>query len=235
MLRSLIQLNEDLLKNKKKKGFKMSLSLGKSFNRNYNLRLPFLSGNYNIEIYFNKNSPFLLYGVKPDFSKNDMISNHGIKINMFKNLESSRFCEMFINLHNYRSQNLDISNQYDSIKDDYFTDISFLLNESIILSKHNINDKEVFDLLNIYGMTMISQLNEFFFIISERHHINKKIGKKIVRTTGIQISTSHSLNILDEYHDDFKLHLKNQKIINKKINKVDSNKIVKLTDVNEEN
>lgn len=188
----------------------MSLSLGKSFDRNYNLRLPFLSGNYNIEIFFNKKSPFLLYGIKPDFSDNNDISNNGIKINMFKNLESSKFCETFINLHNYKNTNLDISNQFDSIKTDYFTDISYILNESITLSKHDINNKDVFDQLNIYGFTLTTYTNEFIFLIAERHNIVKKLNKKIVRTTGIQISTSHSMNILNEYYDEMKNYDKNK-------------------------
>ncbi|KKL73566.1 hypothetical protein LCGC14_2073550 [marine sediment metagenome] len=44
----------------------MSLSLGKSFDRNYNIRVPFLSGNYNIGTYLNKKSSFLLFSVEPD-------------------------------------------------------------------------------------------------------------------------------------------------------------------------
>ena len=45
----------------------MSLKLGKSFNRNYSLRIPFMKGFYNIGIYFDKKSTFLLFSIKPDF------------------------------------------------------------------------------------------------------------------------------------------------------------------------
>ena len=84
----------------------MSLKLGKSFNRSYNIRIPILDGHYNIGIYFDKKSTFLLFRVDPDFS--DSSFKHNIKINMYKNLESSKFCETFIKLHNYRKNTLDI-------------------------------------------------------------------------------------------------------------------------------
>ena len=39
----------------------MGLNLGKQFNRNYNVRIPFLDGFYNIGVYFDKRSTFLLF------------------------------------------------------------------------------------------------------------------------------------------------------------------------------
>ena len=71
------------------------LTLGKSFNRCYNLRLPFLNGFYNIGVYFNNKSSFLLFSIDPDFQKSSGIE-HSVKINMYKNLESSKFCETFL-------------------------------------------------------------------------------------------------------------------------------------------
>ena len=84
----------------------MSLKLGKSFNRSYNLRVPILDGYYNIGLFFDKKSTFLLFRVDPDFSHGKFERN--VKINMFKNLEQSKFCETFIDLHNYRKNTLDI-------------------------------------------------------------------------------------------------------------------------------
>jgi len=88
----------------------MSLVLGKSLNRNYNIRLPFLDGFYNIGLFYNTKSPFLLFSVEPDISFSEL--KHSVKVNMFKNVESSKFVETFLNLHNYKSYNLDIINQF---------------------------------------------------------------------------------------------------------------------------
>jgi len=176
----------------------MSLTLGKQFNRNYNIRIPFLDGFYNIGVYFDKRSTFLLFSVKPDFSLSTFEKN--VKVNMFKNLESSKFCETFLSLHNYRKNTLDISNQFEKVKPEYSGELSFVFNETITLAKVELHDKSVYDLLNIYGFTINSYLNEYIFILTERHNIVKRLGKKVVRTSGLQIATSSSLATLDDYH-----------------------------------
>jgi len=178
----------------------MSLKLGKSFNRSYNLRISILDGFYNIGIYFDKKSTFLLFRVDADFSNSTF--EHNVKINMYKNLESSKFCETFLKLHNYRKSTLDISNQFEKIKDEYTHDISFLFNETITLSKFDLHDKDVYDTLSIYGFTLNSYVDEFAFVLTERHNILKRLGKKVVRTSGIQIATTPALNILDEFHNE---------------------------------
>jgi hypothetical protein len=180
----------------------MPLSLGTSFDRNYNLRIPFLNGFYNIGIYFNKRSTFLLFRIDPEFTKDS--SHKSVKINMFKNLESSKFCETFLNLHNYRKSTLDIVNQFESIKPEFSQDISFVLNETVVLSKFDVGDKELFDNLIIYGLTINNYIGEFLFILAERQNIITRLERKLVRTTGIQISTSTSLEALDELHEESK-------------------------------
>jgi len=180
------------------------LTLGKSFNRCYNLRLPFLNGFYNIGVYFNNKSSFLLFSIDPDFQKSSGIE-HSVKINMYKNLESSKFCETFLKLHNYRKSTLDIVNQFDSIKPEYYSDINFILNESITLSKYEINDKDVFDVLMLYGFTISNYSNEFIFLLCERQNIIKKLGKKVVRTSGVQIATTPAISILNEFSEEAKI------------------------------
>ena len=205
----------------------MSLKLGKSFNRNYTIQIPILGGFYNIGIYFDKKSTFLLFKVDSDFT-NDTFQ-HNVKINMYKNLEASKFCETFIELHNYRSKTLDISHQFKKINDNYTHDISFILNESITLSKINIDNREIFDTLNIYILTMNSFRNEFAFIITERHNILKRIGKKIVRTSGLQIATTPALDMLDDYHKEHNIDWdEKRKII------TDPKKIINFNEVDQE-
>jgi len=183
------------------------LNLGKILNRDYEIRLPFLNGNYNINIFFNKKSSFLLFSIEPDF-RDDININYGTKINMFKNLQSSKFCETFLNLHNYRGKKLDIINQFESIKDEHLSDVHFIFNESINLSKYEFDSKILYDSLQIYGLTLVTHPNEFIFIIAERQNIIQKLNKKIVRTTAIQIGTNNSINILNEFHDEFKNNMR---------------------------
>jgi len=174
----------------------MALKLGKQFDRNYNMRIPFQRGFYDIGIFYNKQSTFLLFSVEQT-GRGD---GAAAKVNMFKNLESSKFCETFLELHNYRKNTLDIINQFKCVRPEYYQDVSFIFNETINLAKIEIDDRVLFDCLNIYGFTLNSYVNEFVFLLTERQSISKRFGKKIVRTSGLQIATSQSLEMLNDYN-----------------------------------
>lgn len=175
------------------------LRLGNKLNRSYSIRLPFNNGYYNLTVFLNKTSTFSLFGIDSDFESN----TQGI-VKMFKNIEAAKFCDVFINLHNFKKETLDIVNQYDSIKPDYTGDINMILNETITLSKINIGDKDVYDTMNLYGFSILPYVEEYFFLIAERHSIMKKLGKKVVRTTGLQIATPNTTRVLDQYYDESK-------------------------------
>jgi hypothetical protein len=182
----------------------MGLVLGKSFDRKYVVRMPFISGFYNISVFFSKRSSFVLFSIDPDFTK-DIDHKHGVKINMFKNIESSRFVEIFLNLHNFSKSTLDIINQFEAIKAEYTNDISFIINETITLAKVETNDGRTFyDTLTLYGFTLVNYPNDFVFILAERQNIIRKLGRKVVRTTGLQISTSPALTLLNDYYGESK-------------------------------
>lgn len=182
----------------------MGLQLGRSFNRNYTVRLQFLDGFYNIGLFYNNKSSFLLFSVDPDFTQSKSKDlKHGIKVNMFKNLESSKFCETFLNLHSYRSQSLDIINQFKEIKPDYTNDINYLFNESLILSKISTESNSVlYDTLNLFCFTLTSYSNEFLFLVAERQNIISKLQKKVVRSSAIQIATTSSLDLIEEFYNE---------------------------------
>lgn len=201
----------------------MGLKLGKSFDRNYNIRLPFMNGYYDIGIYFNRKSTFLLFSVEPSLT-----GDEGVKVNMFKNLESSRFCETFLELHNYRKNTLDILNQFKEIKAEFYPEVSFILNETLTLSKVEIDDdRTLFDCLNIYGFTLNSYLNEFVYIITERQNIVRNLNRKIVRTSGLQIATGSALKMLNEYHNE---SLNSGKIGTEQIMPNENKTIIRLDD-----
>lgn len=183
----------------------MSLQLGRSFNRNYTIRFPFLDGFYDIGLFFNNKSSFLLFSVDSDFSQvKSKELKHSVKISMFKNIESSKFCETFLNLHSYRSQSLDIINQFKEIKSDYINDINFIFNETMTMAKYTSENFTFYDTLNLYCFTLTTFSNEFLFLIAERQNIISKLQKKIVRSSAIQISTTPALNLIDEFSNELR-------------------------------
>ena len=122
---------------------------------------------------------------------------------------------------------MDISNQFDRIKDDYYSEVVFVLNESITVSKYVVEDKEYFSQVMFYGLTLSAYETEYLFLIAERQHILSKLKKKVVRTTAIQLATSRSLKIIDDYYTDYKTSLLARK---KKQPILDTTKIIKLGD-----
>jgi hypothetical protein len=163
--------------------------------------LPFNNGFYNITVFFDKGNTFSLFGIDSDF---DVSSKTPGMIKMFKNIEAAKFCDVFLNLHNFKKETLDIVNQYDCIKPEYTSEINMILNETITLSKIRVMDKDIFDTMNLYGFTILPYVEEFFFLIAERHSIMRKLGKKVVRTTAMQISTHNTTKVLDDFYEESK-------------------------------
>lgn len=181
----------------------MSLQLGKSFNRNYKIRLPFLDGFYDIGLFYNNKSSFLLFSVDSDFTQSKSKDlKHSAKIAMFKNIESSKFCETFLNLHSYRSTSLDIINQFKEIKPEYTMDVNFLFNESITMSKIVVDNSSFYDNLNLYCFTLSAYMNEYIFLVAERQNIITKLQKKVVRSSAIQIATSPAIDLIEEFFEE---------------------------------
>jgi hypothetical protein len=200
----------------------MALRLGKRLNRSYSFRLPFNQGFYNITVFLDKGSTFSLFGVDSEFE--DTSSKTPGMVKMFKNIEAAKFCEVFVDLHNFKKETLDIVNQYDCIKPTYTNDITMVMNETITLSKIKVQDRDVFDTMNLYGFTILPYIEEYFFMIAERHSIMKKLGKKVVRTIGLQISNPTTSMVLDEYYDESRragLFDYNDQIDRSKITKLD--------------
>lgn len=180
-----------------------SLELGKSFDRSYNLKIRFLDGSYNISIFFDKKSPLVLFKAVPDFFKYSRCLNQTTNISMYKSLEGSKFCETFLELNTYRNNNLDIKGQYHKIKYKYLDSVNLIINETINLKKLILKERSIFDSLKIFGMTITTYSNEFFFLIAERQKVSRNLNKKIVRSSGLQIATPAALEVLDEFSNSF--------------------------------
>lgn len=173
----------------------MSLSLGKLFNRCYCSRVPFLNGFYDIGVYFDTKSHFFLFDIKPIAT---MVNNCGVNVRMFKNIEAAKFTQLFLDLHSYRSDNLDIKNQIKTIKENSCDAINMILIESIILGNHRISsDKTIKDTMNIYGYGFSNYPNEYLFMVAERCFICRQTNRKIVRTGALQIASTDSSDFIE--------------------------------------
>jgi hypothetical protein len=47
-------------------------------------------------------------------------------------------------------------------------------------------------------------MNEYVFLIAERQNIISKLQKKVVRSSAIQIATSSSIDLIDEFNNELR-------------------------------
>jgi hypothetical protein len=180
-----------------------SLRLGKSFNRSYSIRVPLIDQIFDIGIFFSTKSVFVLFSIdlEPSSSFPKPVEKAaGYKILTFKNLRSSLFCELFLDLYTYSSLKLDIVNQVKGIKDGYHNEVIRRKFEKIYLNSYEFESegKMLDDKIEISLYNLVSFHKEFIFLVCERCFVSKLLGKKIVRTSALQIGSSSSLTYLKE-------------------------------------
>lgn len=172
----------------------MSLTLGKIFDRSYNVRVSINSSEKNIGVFFTRHNSFVLF----DIPKDENAEQTGCIIRTFKNLKESMFVSTFLDMHDFTAKNLDIRNQYNNIKQTYKNDIRNSINETVIMSKIKLNNDDIYDSLVLYGFTLSCYSEDFLFLIAERQFIHRRLERKIVTSTGLQIATPSGLEFLDE-------------------------------------
>jgi len=165
----------------------MSLTLGKTFNRQYKARFPFHDYYYDIGIFYHTDVNFNLFDVKPIYtynSKNIASTN----INMFKNIESSDFCMKCLLLKNIDNRLCEF------IKIDPYisSDLIINSNEQIILSESN------YIKIISFKFEQFDKNDDFLFILVERKNFLKKYktDKIITTLSGLQISTSKPIEFI---------------------------------------
>lgn len=167
------------------------LQFGPKLNRCYSVYLPFSSGHVSITIFFSKTNTFL--GFKTDNALQDMCKENVATVNTYKDLKNSLFASTFLDIRDFKSDNLDIRCQFSNILPDFQEKLQYVTNESIKLSKVTTNNGTFESLVYLYGFTFTDYQDDFLFLLCERQHIDTVLNKKLVRTAAIQISTPDCL------------------------------------------
>ncbi len=168
------------------------LTFGNKLNRSYTMYLPFNENYISVSVYFSKTNTFI--GFKPDSKTQELCSLHNCNITTYKDLSKSLFATTFLDIKDFKSDNLDIRQQFCNILKPHSDIIQYINNESIKLSKVTTNNGTFDSLLYIYGFTFTDYQYEFVYLLAERQHIDTVLNKKLVRTSSIQISTKDCLD-----------------------------------------
>jgi len=161
----------------------MSLTLGKSFNRQMKMRLPFQNFFYDIGIFYTTSINFNLFDIRPVYKHGSNPSNDA-KINMFKNIEASYFCMKFLDMKIEDNR----PSRFISVKDEFQSKIYCNFIETIMMNNNNT--------MKIYLLSLTDYDEDFVYVLVERKNVSKVNEEKIISTlSGIQITTS----IVDNY------------------------------------
>lgn len=156
----------------------MALSLGRTFDRQIKMRVPYKNFFYDVGVFFTTKTNFSLFEIKPILKFGvDQVPND-VKIKMFKNVEMSNFCMNYLNLESNDLDDIHHPIHFESIKDKWVNTVICSSSEYIDLGKINYLKIYVFDILK----------DDFKFIMTERCCDSK--GIVIKNLSGVQIYTS---------------------------------------------
>lgn len=171
--------------------------LNDKFNREYTLKLKFLNRDCELSVFFNKNNLYTAFSLdQATYEKNKKKSNSSI---IFFDLNKSLFAKTFLDLKNFSTNNIDIKNQYSSIYSQHRDIVSREFYENIVLdttkvSWHNqLQDNSI--KLNIFRLSLYE--SDFLFLLCERQLIDPVLGKKIIRTSGYQLSNDNAIKYIN--------------------------------------
>ena len=171
--------------------------LNDKFNREYTLKLNFLNRDCELSVFFNKNNLYTAFSLdQATYEKNKKKSNSSI---IFFDLNKSLFAKTFLDLKNFNTNNIDIKNQYSSIYSQHRDIVGREFYENIVLdttkvSWHNqLQDNSI--KLNIFRLSLYE--SDFLFLLCERQLIDPVLGKKIIRTSGYQLSNDNAIKYIN--------------------------------------
>jgi len=173
------------------------ISFGSKLNRSFGMYLPFQGDFISVDVFFHKSNTFL--GFNTGSKINHMCRDGNSVTSIYRDLGQSSFAMTFLDIRNVKSHGLDIRNQFSNILQNHQDKVQYVGNETIKLYKiqnPKNSDKPFESNLFVYTFTFSDYQDDFLYILAERHHPDTVIGKKLVRTSALQISTRDCLDQL---------------------------------------
>ena len=167
--------------------------LSSSFQRKYSIKLKFRNNSFiNVTCLFNKNNTNLRFFI-PDAKE---LMEHGFFFKYHKNILSSPFFSKELKINSIVGDKFNIINQFDGIRDN--NNVRLITNETIVLGvvKPEGRDTEFKQTFTVYIFRDMKLTdNACYYIFLERQHNDLELGKKFVRSVGLELYDTNKLNI----------------------------------------
>lgn len=178
----------------------MTFDLKKNLNRAI-LFTAFPTGKpLNFIVYFNKRNSGLQFDIH---SKSPLIKDRVIEFNMYRNLETCKFCNVFFNLESLKNQNYDYKGKFSGINSVYEKYIFSFMKEKLDLQLSDDSRNKSRNYLLILGYKLHSLGEDLIFFFFQRKIYDHIARINTIRTAALQFSTPRGLEVLDKYVENY--------------------------------
>jgi hypothetical protein len=139
----------------------------------------------NVVVYYHKKTAGLQFDVD---TRPLYIRNKGIKVNLYRNMNKSKFVEMFVNTASIKEPGSDVHCKYEGLKDIHTGLVYNFTKEKLDLnagkSKSSPNNYVL-----VLGFKIVNLDNDYNFFFVQRRCYSNDQKNCIIRTAGIQIAS----------------------------------------------
>lgn len=131
-------------------------------------------------------------------SNSSLLRDRSVKIQMYRNLETCRFCQLFFDMETRSEDGFDYRGKFQGIKQLYARHLIQFSREKY---DFQVNDKgkPSQNYMLILGWKLQDSDNDLLFYFVQRKCYNDATRTNIVRTAGLQLYTDRGLTFLDKY------------------------------------
>lgn len=157
------------------------------YNRLHCFKFKFENYDSDLSIFYNKENTYTAF--KLDQTTYEKTKRRGYSTAIFFDLSKSLFSKTFLDTRNFKTQSIDVRNQYYNVLAQHRNIIQCEFSEKIILGSTKVTwDKTPqFNSLTINLFRLSLYEDSFAYILCERQIIDPIMGRKIVRTSSYQI------------------------------------------------
>jgi len=179
--------------------------LNSKFNRAHTIKLHFDGKWSELTIFYNKNNLYTSFNLDQSTYERTKRKDGGCSSGVFFDLSKSLFCKTFLDVKNFYTSNLDAKNQFNTILAQHRDIVSCELNETIVLEKQKVTWSKIpqDSSLNIHVFRLALYEDLFYYVLAERQYVDTILGKKIVRTSALQVETEEARKYINQASSKF--------------------------------
>ena len=151
-------------------------------------------------ILYNKQTSAIQFQVD---SNADIMKKNEVSVSMYRNLETSKFCNTFFHFINQKNDSTDFRFKFAGVNKVYERDIFQFQKEKLDLNSKQNTDKHLSNnYLLVLGWKIFGLEDDFIFYFIQRKCFNKVTRTNIIRTAGLQFATKLGNERFERYHID---------------------------------